>query len=172
MMHTYTVAGLVGRVLGLALLGTVVVSMAGVFATVLALSLVGYAVYAVYRFAFHGEWPRPRANLAVPAQRLAGGVRKVGGAVVGGLRRGTYAVVSRVSGAVGGLWLLGAETVGGAVLGAALGVLIGLPTGTDRILVGIGAAGGAVVGVWNGLGALRARRLAAARQTLPVIPAA
>lgn len=152
---------IIGRFFGLSLLGLVCISFSGVFLGLALPFLVGYGVFAVFRYFRSGEKPQLKQQLVEPAKKVAGaayvGSRKVTGGIlglVGGALRGTMWLVGTI---IGGGWTLASEVTAGAILGAALGVLIGIPTHTDKYLVFAGAGGGALLGLANGFGSIRAR---------------
>ena len=74
---------------------------------------------------------------------------------VGSIFKGAAWLVGTV---IGGGWTLATEVLAGTILGAALGVMIGMPTHTDRYLVFVGAGGGALLGLANGFGSIRSRQ--------------
>lgn len=162
MQPTASVPMLIGRFLGLSLLGLVCISFSGVILGLALPFLVGYGVFAVYRYYRSGEKPQVKQQIVEPAKKIAGvayqGSKKVTGGIlgmVGGVLRGVTWLVATV---IGGGWTLASEVIAGSILGAALGVMIGIPTQTDRYLVFAGAGGGALLGLANGIGSIRSRQ--------------
>lgn len=152
---------LIGRFLGLSLLGLVCLSFSGVLLGLFVPFVIGYGVYSVYRYYRSGEKPQVRQHIVEPAKKVAGvayqGSKKVTGGLVGligGLFRGITWTLGTV---IGGGWTLATEILVGTILGAALGVMIGMPTNTDKYLVFAGAGGGALLGLVNGFSSLRSR---------------
>lgn len=157
-----TVPMLIGRFLGLSLLGLVCLSFSGVFIGLGVPFLIGYGVYAAYRYYRSGEKPQVKEQIVEPAKKIAGvayqGSKKVTGGLlglVGGLVRNVVWLTGTI---IGGGWTLATEVIAGTIIGAALGVMIGIPTHTDKYLVFAGAGGGALLGLANGIGSIRSRQ--------------
>src|SRR5215471_20453934 len=130
---------IIGRFLGLSLLGLVCLSLSGVAVGLLLPFLVGYGVYVTYRYFTKGEAPKVREQIVEPAKKVAGaayqGSQKVTGGLLGFFGMITRSVFWLITTIIGGGWTLATEVLGGTIMGAALGVVIGLPTNTDRYLV-------------------------------------
>jgi hypothetical protein len=161
-MNPTSLGHIIGRFLGLSLLGVVCLSFSGVILALLFPFAIGYGAYSLYRYYARGEKPQLRQQLVEPARHVGGaayhGCRKVTAGLaglVGKLFRGVGWLVGTV---IGGGWTLATETLGAAILGAALGVMIGMPTQTDRYLVFVGAGGGALLGLVNGISSIRSRQ--------------
>ncbi len=159
---TSSIGSIIGRFLGLSLLGVVALSFGGVIAGLFFPFLVGYGVYAVYRYFTKGETPKVKEQIIEPAKKVAGvayhGSKKVSGGLmglIGGAFRGVFWLITTV---IGGGWSLATEVISGTILGAALGVMIGIPTNTDRYLVFAGAGGGALLGLFNAIGNIRSKQ--------------
>jgi hypothetical protein len=161
-MHPASLGHIIGRFLGLSLLGVIALSMSGVVLGLLLPFLVGYGVYSVYRYYSRGEKPQIRQQIVEPAKRVAGAAYHGGKQVTGGL----FGFVGKIIGGIVGLaativsggWTLATEVFAATVLGAALGVVIGMPTHTDRYLVFVGAGGGALLGLFSAIGNMRSRQ--------------
>jgi hypothetical protein len=160
-MYTTSLVSIIGRFLGLSLLGVICLSFSGVILGLLFPFAIGYGAYALYRYYARGERPQIRQQIVEPARHVAGaayhGSRKVTGGLFGLIGKAIRGVAWLVGSIIGGGWTLATETLGAAILGAALGVMIGMPTNSDRYLVFVGAGGGALLGLFNGIGSLRAR---------------
>lgn len=155
MMQQISVGGAICRVLGLALLGFVAVTTAGVVIPVLTFAAAGYGIYSVFVFVWSGKWPegwqrlpslmkttvqRTWQIISWPATKLFLLVRYLA------------TNVFRVSwGTVKLAWMVTTETLADAILGAAAGVLISIPMQTDHTPVVAGAVMGGVIGFWCGL---------------------
>ena len=157
-----SVPQLIARFLGLSLLGTVALSFSGVLLGLFIPFMIGYGVFAIYRYYRSGEKPQVKQHIVEPAKQVVGaayqGSKKVSYGLIsflGSIVRGTAWIVATV---IGGGWTLATEVIAGTILGAALGVVIGMPTHTDRYLVFAGAAGGALLGLANGFGSIRSRQ--------------
>lgn len=166
---------LISRFLGLSLLGFVALSFSGVLLGLFVPFMIGYGVFAVYRYYRSGEKPQVKEHIVEPAKQVVGaayqGSKKVTGgllSLIGGLLRGIAWTVGTV---VGGGWTLATEVLAGTILGAALGVVIGMPTQTDKYLVFAGAAGGALLGLANGFGAIATRRRMAQLRKMELVVA-
>ena len=161
MQPAASVPALIGRFLGLSLLGVVCLSFSGVVLGLFVPFAIGYGVYAAYRYYRSGEKPQIQQHIVQPAKQIAGaayqGSKKVTGGLFGLLGKGVKGVFWLVTSIIGGGWTLASEVAVGAVLGAALGVVIGMPTNTDKYLVFAGAGGGALLGLANGFGSIRSR---------------
>lgn len=157
-----SVFALIGRFLGLSLLGIVCLSFSGVVLGLFLPFLIGYGVFATYRYYRSGEKPQLQQQILQPAKQVAGaayqGSRKVGCGLicfVGKVFRGLGWTVATI---IGGGWTLASEVIAGTILGAALGVVIGMPTHTDKFLVFVGAGGGALLGLANAFGNFRSKQ--------------
>lgn len=162
MQPAASVPQLIARFLGLSLLGFVALSFSGVLLGLFVPFMIGYGVFATYRYYRSGEKPQVKEHIVEPAKQVVGaayqGSKKVTGgllSVIGGIFRGTAWMVGTI---IAGGWTLATEVLAGSILGAALGVVIGMPTHTDRYLVFAGAAGGALLGLANGFGSIRSRQ--------------
>jgi hypothetical protein len=161
-MQPVTPGLIVGRFLGLSLLGVVMLSLSGVIAGLLLPFLIGYGVYVTYRYFARGEAPKVKEQIVEPAKKVAGvayqGSKQVTGGLFGllrGITRGFFWLLTTI---IGGGWTLASEVLAGCILGAALGVVIGWPTETDRYLVFAGAGGGALLGLFNAIGSIRSKQ--------------
>lgn len=169
MQPAASVPALIGRFLGLSLLGVVCLSFSGVLIGLFVPFIIGYGVYSAYRYYRSGEKPQVQQQIVEPAKKVVNvayqGSRKVTGGLlgfVGSIFKGAGWLVGTL---IGGGWTLASEVIVGTILGAALGVMIGMPTQTDRYLVFVGAGGGALLGLANGFGSIRSRqRLAKLRK--------
>jgi len=161
-MHPCSVGFIIGRFLGLSLLGVVVLSFSGVILGLLVPFLIGYGAFATYRYFARGEKPQVRQQVVDPARKVVGaaydGGRNIAGGLFGLIGKTIGGMVWIAGAVVSGGWTLATEVLGATVLGAALGVVIGMPTHTDRYLVFVGAGGGALLGMINGVSSIRARR--------------
>lgn len=153
---------LITRFLGLSLLGFVALSFSGVLLGLFVPFMIGYGVFAGYRYYRSGEKPQVKEQIINPAKQVVGaayeGSKKVSCGLVcliGKVLRGTAWTAGTI---IGGGWTLATEVLAGTILGAALGVVIGMPTQTDKYLVFAGAAGGALLGLANGFGSIRSRQ--------------
>ncbi len=166
---------LITRFLGLSLLGFVALSFSGVLLGLFVPFMIGYGVFAGYRYYRSGEKPQVKQHIVEPAKQVVGaayqGSKKVTGGLiglVGKLLRGTAWTVATI---IGGGWTLATEVLAGTILGAALGVVIGMPTQTDKYLVFAGAAGGALLGLANGFGSIRSRQRMAQLRKMELVVA-
>jgi hypothetical protein len=161
-MNPASPGSFIARFFGLSLLGLVCLSLGGLVAALLLPFLVGYGVYALYRYFAKGQTPQVKEEIVVPVKKVAEvtyqGSHQVAGGLMSVLRVVTRSAAWLISTIIGGGWMMATEILGGAILGAALGVMIGLPTNTDRFLVMAGAGGGALLGMLNGIGTIRSRR--------------
>ena len=161
-MHTppqpVTAGMIIRKTLALSLLGFLFVALSGPIFTVAGFAALGYVIYRGFRFVAFGE--RPPEGKAV-------------GATVKAIFTKAFALVKwpammlwrAISGAgklaTGSIWLtwvVSSEVLTSAILGAALGVLIGVPTGWDRVTVALGGGLGALLGLWNGIARTWPRR--------------
>ncbi|HMO36039.1 MAG TPA: hypothetical protein PKA06_08350 [Gemmatales bacterium] len=160
---------LIGRFLGLSLLGFVFLSFSGVLLGLFLPFAVGYGVYTLYRYYRTGEAPPLQQQVVEPARQVATVACKSGCGYLGSFFRALGSLFSftgrMIAGVfsftatlLGGSFTLLSEVIAGTILGAALGVLIGMPTQTDRYLVFVGAGGGALLGLFNAFGSFRANR--------------
>jgi hypothetical protein len=153
---------IIGRFLGLSLLGVICLSLSGVIAGLLLPFLIGYGVFVTYRYFTRGETPKVKEQIVEPAKMVAGaayqGSKQVTGGILGLLRGITRGIFWLITTVIGGGWTFGTEILAGSILGAALGVMIGLPTNTDRFLVFAGAGGGALLGLVNAIGSVRSKQ--------------
>lgn len=161
MQPVASVPALIGRFLGLSLLGLVCLSFSGVVLGLFIPFAIGYGVYAAWRYYRTGEKPQLQQNIVQPAKQVAGAAYQGSCKVTGGLfcflGNAMKGVIWLVTTIIGGGWTLASEVIAGAVLGAALGVVIGMPTQTDKYLVFAGAGGGALLGLANAFGNIRSR---------------
>ena len=152
---------LITRFVGLSLLGVVCLSASGVVLGLALPFLVGYGVYASYRYYRTGEKPQVNAQIVEPAKQVAQaayqGSRKVSGGLFHLLGKAVGGVFWLAGSLVGGGWTVATEVIAGTILGAALGVVIGMPTHTDRYLVFVGAGGGALLGLANAFSSFRSQ---------------
>ncbi len=153
---------LIGRFLGLSLLGVVCLSFSGVVLGLFLPFLVGYGVFAAYRYYRSGEKPQVKEQIIEPARKVAAvaykGSRKVTGGFFGLIGKVLGGIGWLTGSVIGGGFTLASEVIAGTIMGAALGVLIGMPTHTDKYLVFVGAGGGAFLGLLNAFGSFRANR--------------
>jgi hypothetical protein len=161
-----TAGTLIGRALGYALLGAVVVLFAGPVLTLAALAVLGLLCYRAYRWLFHGD----RLFNGLATGSAAGTIfRKARQAIrqpALGLWRGLTVAAQWSLASVRTTWRIGRELLAGAILGAALGVLLGVPTGWDHVTVALGGGLGALLGLWNGLVSVWPRPIS----SLPELP--
>jgi hypothetical protein len=157
-----SVYALIGRFLGLSLLGVVCLSFSGVVVGLFLPFLIGYGVFAAYRYYRSGEKPQVKEHIIEPARKVAEvaykGSRKVTGGLFGLIGKVFGGLGWLVSSVIGGGLTLASEVIAGTIMGAALGVMIGMPTHTDKYLVFVGAGGGAFLGLLNALGTFSANR--------------
>ncbi|HQR44078.1 MAG TPA: hypothetical protein PLX97_15390, partial [Gemmatales bacterium] len=150
------------RFVGLSLLGVVCLSASGVVMGLALPFLVGYGVYAAWRYYRSGEKPQVQAHIVEPAKQVAQaayqGSRKVSGGLFSFIGKAIGGVFWLAGSIIGGGWTLASEVIAGTILGAALGVMIGMPTNTDRYLVFVGAGGGALLGLANAFGSFRSKQ--------------
>lgn len=163
---------MIRKILGLALIGFLVITLAGPVFTLLGLALVGFIAWGVFRAIFQGH--------PISWQRARGGAAKLGRGVLRSSRLLVLLVI-RELGYLGrtlgrnGAWLsraawerarTDAPLVGGFVVevvsGGAIGALLGLAVGWQReflpVAIGIGAGAGAALGILVGILNWRARR--------------
>jgi hypothetical protein len=163
---------LITRFVGLSLLGVVCLSASGVILGLALPFLVGYGVYTTYRYYRTGEKPQVKAQIVEPAKQVAQaayqGSRKVSGGLFSLLGRAIGGVFWLAGSIVGGGWTVATEVIAGTILGAALGVVIGMPTHTDKYLVFVGAGGGALLGLANAIGSFRTQHRMAQLKKLEV----
>lgn len=155
MTQHFSAGGVVCRVLGCALLGFVAISTAGIIIPVVTFAAVGYGIYGLFAYLWSGKWPQGWEKIPAFAKGaarttwhvLSWPVMKLGQFV-------SYLVtgVFKISwGTVKLTWTTSTEILADAILGAAFGVLIGLPMGMDKVTVATGAAVGGLVGLFSGL---------------------
>lgn len=169
------------KAVGLIILGTIGLTMWSVVAAITMPLLMGYLIYAFFRFFSRGEIPnipptvvRPvkgvyhsfKGVVAPAVQRVWGGLGWVIAMITWPIRKLGYLALKTVQHALGGGWVMAKEGIGGGILGAALGVVLisTMPTIAkevpESIFVMIGGAGGMALGVMNGLGVYLAQRRA------------
>src|SRR5437773_2341533 len=104
---------IIGRFLGLSLLGVVALSLSGVAVGLLVPFLVGYGVYVTYRYFTKGETPKVKEQIVEPAKQVAGaayqGSQKVAGGLFGLLRATTRGIFWLIGTIIGGGWTLATE---------------------------------------------------------------
>lgn len=146
-----TASVLIGRGLSYALIGFLVVTLAGPVLTLAALALLGLIVYRIYRYLVHGDHLFDGQAIGSAAGTIFRnawqGIRQP----ALGLWRGLTLAAQWSVASVRTTWMIGRELLAGVIFGAAVGVLIGVPTGWDRITVALGGGVGALLGLWNGL---------------------
>ncbi len=155
---------IVRRGLALALLGFLLITFAGPAAVVAGFAAVGFASYRGFRFLWFGEKPPEMAKVFGVAKTVFSGLFSVVRWPAQRLWAAAKGVTGFALGTVGTLLSLGGEGISGAILGAGIGVMIGWPLHMDHLLVGLGAGGGALVGLWVGFENFRRGRQLAARQ--------
>lgn len=154
----------VRRGLALGLLGVLIITLAGPAAVVAGFAVVGYVGYRAFRFLWFGEKPPEWSKVVAVGQTVFTGLFRVIRWPVRKLWGGTVFLARLAGGTLGLAWGVTGETLSGALLGAAAGVAVGWPTNMDHLLVGLGAGGGALTGLWIGIENFRRSRSLAARQ--------
>lgn len=155
MMQHISAGGAICRVLGLALLGFVAVTTAGVVIPVLTFAAMGYGIYSVFAYIWSGKWPegwrRLPGFMKTTAQRTW---TIISWPVAKAFQVSRYLVcnVFRLSrSSIKLAWSVSTETISDTILGAAVGVLISIPMQSDHTPVIAGAVMGGVIGLWSGL---------------------
>ena len=155
MKQHFSAGGVVCKVLGCALLGFVAISTAGIVIPVVTFAAVGYGIYGLFIFLWTGTWPQGWEKIPAFAKTAASKTWQVLSWPVMKLAQFTSYLVTGVFkiswGTVKFGWTAGTEILCDAILGAALGVLIGIPMKMDKVTVITGAVVGGLIGLGSGI---------------------
>src|SRR5262245_15060425 len=117
-MQPATLPQIIGRFLGLSLLGLICLSFSGVILGLLVPFDIGYGTYAMYRYYARGEKPQLREQIVEPAKQVAGaaynGSHKVTSGLFGLIGKAFRGVAWLAGSLIGGSWTLATETIGAA----------------------------------------------------------
>lgn len=153
-----TTGMIIRKTLALGLLGFLFVALSGPIFTVAGFAAIGYVIYRGFRFVAFGERPPEGKAVGTTVKSIFAKAFEIVKLPAVLLWRGVSGAGKLATGSVWLTWVVASEVLTSAILGAALGVLIGLPTGWDRVTVALGGGLGALMGLWNGVARAWPRR--------------
>jgi hypothetical protein len=172
----HTMCSTLRKIIGFAILGFLTITLSGPILALAGVALVGLAIYGVLKFLLTGHWPSEFAALRMGLFNVVRNFFRLIlwpiNATVGRVGRLGWGVVAWTARRIWDLGAISGEAVAGAVIGAALGVVVGMPTQWDHITVGAGAGVGALLGVWTGIANVWTARRRRQPMMLAAAPAA
>lgn len=162
--ESMTTGLLIRRVLALSLIGFLVVTFSGPLAVLIGFAFVGWVVYSLYLMIFKQQPPASLAPFFHWTRRVTVRAFRVIRWPVVKLWQGARGITGLTLGTLQSVYTVGCEAVSGGVLGAALGVVVGVPTQWDHVSVAAGGVAGALLGLYLGLQHLRTQRRLQAKQ--------
>lgn len=159
-----TIGLLIRRVLALTLLGFLVITLSGPLAVLIGFALVGWIVYSIYLMLVHQKAPASLRPVFHGIRQATAKVFRLVRWPVAKLWQGARGVTGITMGTLQAVYSIGCETMSGAILGAALGVLVGVPMSLDHFSVATGGVGGALFGFYLGWQHRRTQKRLQAKQ--------